>query len=202
MEDFKNATSDIDNTWLRNIFVIERQSSLPIYQQLVNAIVNAIEEQMIKKGDALPSINQVSSQFEISRSTVEKAFNQLRKMSYVGSAPGKGYFVMKTPEEKNPKVLILLNNQSNYNKFIYDSFVRSLTPETQVDCFVYNNNVRLFSRLKEKTQQDYTDFVIIPHVDEDFQNMFSRINNLSNNKLMMLKKFVNEISEETFPANK
>ena len=38
---------------------INHQSDIPKYQQLVNAINDAIAENLLEKGDALPSVNTI-----------------------------------------------------------------------------------------------------------------------------------------------
>jgi DNA-binding transcriptional regulator YhcF (GntR family) len=43
--------------------------------------------------DVLPSINELSFEFEISRDTAEKGYKYLKKIGIVGSIPGKGYFI-------------------------------------------------------------------------------------------------------------
>ena len=40
-------------------FSINHDSDIPKYQQLVNTINNAIAEQLLEKGDLLPSVNSI-----------------------------------------------------------------------------------------------------------------------------------------------
>ena len=53
-------------------------SATPKYQQLANSILNAIEKRKLQVDDVLPSINELSSEFEISRDTVEKGYKYLK----------------------------------------------------------------------------------------------------------------------------
>src|SRR5687768_17795963 len=68
-------------------------SATPKYQQLANSIVKAIEDGKLQLGDMLPSINELSFQFEICRDTAEKGYKYLKKQGIIGSVPGKGYFI-------------------------------------------------------------------------------------------------------------
>ena len=49
--------------------VLDFYSATPKYLQLANSIIKAIGEHKIKKDDILPSINELSFEFEISRDT-------------------------------------------------------------------------------------------------------------------------------------
>jgi DNA-binding transcriptional regulator YhcF (GntR family) len=83
---------------------IDYYSATPKYLQLANCIVKAITEGVLKENDVLPSINELSFEFEISRDTAEKGYKHLKKNGVLGSVPGKGYFVKKCgawPEIKN-----------------------------------------------------------------------------------------------------
>ena len=40
-------------------FSINHESDIPKYQQLVNSINNAIAENLLEKGDLLPSVNSI-----------------------------------------------------------------------------------------------------------------------------------------------
>jgi DNA-binding transcriptional regulator YhcF (GntR family) len=68
---------------------IDEFSSTPKYRQLANSIIEGIQKKVIKKGDILPSINEVSFQFYISRITVEKGYNYLKSIGIIDSATGK-----------------------------------------------------------------------------------------------------------------
>ena len=56
---------------------IDYYSSTPKYLQLANSIIKAIGDGRISKNDILPSINELSYNFEISRDTAEKAYKYL-----------------------------------------------------------------------------------------------------------------------------
>ena len=68
-------------------------SATPKYQQLANSIIKAIEDGKLQVDDVLPSINELSFEFEICRDTAEKGYKYLKKQGIIGSVPGKGYFI-------------------------------------------------------------------------------------------------------------
>jgi DNA-binding transcriptional regulator YhcF (GntR family) len=57
---------------------IHTESRTPKYMQVVNLILEDIERGKLKIGDRIPSINETSFDFLLSRDTVEKAYNELR----------------------------------------------------------------------------------------------------------------------------
>ena len=58
--------------------LIDYFSATPKYLQLANCITKAISEGVLKKNDVLPSINELSFEFEISRDTAEKGYKHLK----------------------------------------------------------------------------------------------------------------------------
>ena len=64
---------------------IDEFSSTPKYRQLAHSIIEAIQKNKLKKGDVLPSINEVSFHYYISRITVEKGYNYLKSIGIVDS---------------------------------------------------------------------------------------------------------------------
>ena len=53
-------------------------SVTPKYQQLANCITKAIEDGKLSVADVLPSINEMSFDFEICRDTAEKGYKHLK----------------------------------------------------------------------------------------------------------------------------
>lgn len=63
-------------------------------KQLADKISFDISMGVYKSGDSLPSINQLSHAYEVSRDTVFKAFLDLKERGIIDSTPGKGYYVV------------------------------------------------------------------------------------------------------------
>ena len=64
----------------------------PLYEQIYEYIKNEIREGRISSGERLPSTRMLSSHLEVSRSTVELAYEQLLSEGYIESKPCRGYF--------------------------------------------------------------------------------------------------------------
>lgn len=169
---------------------IDYYSSTPKYLQLANSIIKCIGDGKISKNDILPSINELSYNFEISRDTAEKAYKYLKKIGLLGSVPGKCYYVRSTELTHSPKVFLLFNKLSYHKKIIYDAIVASLGEMAAVDLYIYNNDFSLFKKLLQNKNDDYTHYVIIPHFVEGGEKAHEIINTIPKEKLILLDKLV------------
>lgn len=72
---------------------INQESLKPKYLQLAEAIVKGVATGRISGNSILPSLHECCTHLEISKKTVEKAYNALKERGIVGSYRGKGYYV-------------------------------------------------------------------------------------------------------------
>ncbi len=175
---------------------IDEYSVTPKYLQLSNSILKGIQMGAIGKGDVMPSINEISFEFDISRVTVEKGYNHLKSIGVLSSVPGKGYFIKNTDHTQHLKVFLLFNKLSPHKKIIYDSFVETLGSQAAIDFYIYNNDFVLFKRIIEQRKDEYTHFVIIPHFIEGEEKAYEVINTLPKDQLIVLDKIIPRISGE------
>ena len=173
----------------RHIF-IDYYSATPKYLQLANCIVKAITDGILKENDVLPSINELSFEFDISRDTAEKGYKHLKKTGVLGSVPGKGYFVKNTAPSQKLKIFLLFNKLSAHKKIIYDFFVASLGDLAAIDFYIYNNDFLFFKKLITQQKDNYTHYVIIPHFLEGGENAYEIINTIPKEKLILMDKLV------------
>ena len=174
--------------------VIDDYSATPKYQQLANAVIQAVKDGKIKEEEILPSINELSFEFEISRDTAEKGYKYLKKIGMLGSVPGKGYFIKSRKVDQQLKLFLLFNKLSPHKKIIYDSLMASLGELATIDFYVYNNDFALFKKLIQNRKEDYTHYIIIPHFVEGGENAFEIINSLDKNKLILLDKLLPQVT--------
>ena len=73
--------------------IISNSSSIPIYEQIKNAIINQIMNGELEEDEALPSIRSLASDIKISVMTIKKAYDELESEGYIVSIQGKGTFV-------------------------------------------------------------------------------------------------------------
>lgn len=74
---------------------IDRQSKIPIYLQLFTYIKSQIESGSLSVDDRLPPIRQLSSYLQVSKNTVETAYQQLLAEGYIHSRVRSGLYVLE-----------------------------------------------------------------------------------------------------------
>lgn len=72
---------------------LHTESKIPLYEQIYEYIKKDIQSRKILSGEKLPSTRALAKHLEISRSTVELAYEQLLSEGYVEAKPCKGYYV-------------------------------------------------------------------------------------------------------------
>ncbi|MCP1728366.1 GntR family transcriptional regulator [Natronospira proteinivora] len=65
----------------------------PIYRQLRDRVVDMILEGTLAEGDALPSVRNVATEYQINPLTVLKAYQALQDEELVDKRRGRGMFV-------------------------------------------------------------------------------------------------------------
>jgi DNA-binding transcriptional regulator YhcF (GntR family) len=179
---------------IQNIVRIDAYSITPKYLQLINSILAGIQSGEIKKNDLLPSINELSCALETARSTIERAYNELKRMGLVTSVAGKGFFIIQTRFNRPKNVLLLFNKLSIHKKMIYDAFAAALGNDGAIDFYIYNNDVELFRKILVEKAGYYERCVIIPHFDEDKELGYELINSLPKKKLILMDKLAKGIT--------
>ncbi|WP_367389863.1 GntR family transcriptional regulator [Lewinella sp. LCG006] len=165
--------------------------------QIVNAIANAIEDNLLVVGDKLPSVNRLLIEHDISRDTIVKAYDLLKENQIIESVPGKGYYVKSKQEGKRPRILLLFNKLSAHKKLIYDAFSETLGEAASIDFYIYNNDFNLFKKIiLDRLDKDYSHFVIISHFLEGGENAIDVIRQIPPGKLIILDKKIEGITGE------
>lgn len=102
---------------------IDKNSSISIYNQITSQIIDAIDKEILKPGDRLPTQRELSTGLNISRGTIQKAYEELENRGIIEILKGSGSFITKATETQigdRKEVAIklideLLDKLSNYN---------------------------------------------------------------------------------------
>ena len=73
--------------------IISNSSSVPIYEQIKNSIIEQIMNDELKEDEMIPSIRNLAQDIKISIMTIKKAYDELETEGYIISRQGKGTFV-------------------------------------------------------------------------------------------------------------
>lgn len=75
------------------MFLINPQSKLPLYEQLIEQLRRQIVLGTISPDAPLPSVRQLSVELGINPNTVQKAYREMEQEGLIVSVPGRGSFV-------------------------------------------------------------------------------------------------------------
>ena len=138
-------------------FAVNPQSNLLKFQQLIDAINEAISRNLLQIGDLLPSVNQLCKESSLSRDTVFKAYAELKNRGVIESVPNRGYFIAKAVT----KVFLFLDTFKAYKEVLYGSFLDSLPETIAVDLHFHHYNIDDFEKIIKESLGKYTKYIIM-----------------------------------------
>jgi DNA-binding transcriptional regulator YhcF (GntR family) len=154
---------------------IDDSLGIPKYRQIINSIYTAISLGELKLGDKIPSLNEICSEFELSRDTVMVAFNELKAKGIINSIPGKGYYINSTEINVDQKIFVLFDELNAFKEDLYTSFLNSLDNKSNVDIYFHHFNYHVFKNLIAESIGKYTSYVIMPATFDDTINIVSKL---------------------------
>lgn len=158
---------------------INHKSDTPKYQQIVNAINEAISKNLLQKGSALPSVNNICKSNQLSRDTVFKAYSILKDNKVIESVPNKGYYVAN----ETKKVLLVLDTFKAYKEVLYHSFINKLPKNIITDVQFHHYNINNFKTIINNSVGKYFKYVVMNFDNEEVHKTVSKIN--SDNLLLI-----------------
>ena len=110
--------------------IITNSSGIPIFEQIENAIKEAIFSNELKEGEMLPSVRSLANDLKISFLTVKRAYDELEKAGFIKTVQGKGSYVA-------PKNIELIKEEKlkeiqDYIEKIYSISKMANIPEEEV----------------------------------------------------------------------
>ena len=83
-------------------YELKKSPGVPLYEALYRAIRGDILSGKLAAGEKLPSKRALAENLEVSKITVETAYNQLLAEGYIVSQEKIGYFVEDIPHRQAP----------------------------------------------------------------------------------------------------
>ncbi len=77
----------------RALKLVLKPSHLPLFQQVAEAVIEAIQQGRLSPGAKLPGTRALATQLDVHRSTVVSAFKELEEQGWLRSSPASGTFV-------------------------------------------------------------------------------------------------------------
>ncbi len=176
---------------------IDENSKTPKFLQVVNHFISDIEHGVFKYGQKIPSINETSESYYLSRDTVEKAYNELKSRGIIKPVRGKGYYVTSLETNYVTKVLLLFNKLSTYKKNIYYSLIQSLGKKAKVDLQIYHYDFDFFCGILDNNLGDYDYYVVMPHFTTPYEKLPQILNQIPAEKLILLDKKIDGVKYQS-----
>jgi len=152
-------------------FSPDSTSSVPKFQQLIQAFQDAISQKKLKPGDVLPSVNQMCKECNLSRDTVFKAYAELKKRNVIESVPNKGYFVAG----EITRVFLFLDTFKAYKEVLYDSFRKSLPDHVTVDLHFHHYYIDVFKNQIRESAGKYSKYLIMNFDHEEVSECLKQL---------------------------
>jgi len=150
---------------------IDNNSNVLKFQQLVDAVIDAISQNQLKQGEMLPSVNQIMNETQLSRDTVFKAYAELKRRGIVESVPNRGYFVTR----KITKVFLFLDTFKAYKEVLYHSFLNHLPKGISVDLHFHHYNIGLFEKIITESIGKYSKYIVMNFDNRNVGKIISKI---------------------------
>jgi DNA-binding transcriptional regulator YhcF (GntR family) len=166
---------------------ISNESNYPKYLQIVQLITESIEHGKLKKGDKLPSINEIVASNAVAKETVTKAYAILRENGTIKAQHGKGFYVAKSTAPKSLNIFVLFDTFNAYKEILYTSLKDSFPAGTRFSIYFHHYNLDQFKSLIEDSIGNYNYYVVMPHFDADVSQIVSQV---PRDKLLLIDKDV------------
>ncbi|GGD27167.1 GntR family transcriptional regulator [Hyunsoonleella pacifica] len=147
-------------------------NDIPKYKKIFNAFKESIETNAFKPGDSIPSINEFSKDYNLSRDTVFKAYTLLKQKGFIKSTPNKGYYIA----DSKIKVLLLISTFKAYKEVLYHSFMQNLPSNVIVDFQFHHYNVKNFKSMLDTEEGEYYKYIIMGFDHPEVKRAISKIN--------------------------
>lgn len=159
----------------KRIIQIDPKSPLPKYKQIINSVLLGIERKTLKKGDKVPSINQICAEFNLSRDTVMLAFSELKTKKILQSQPGKGYYIFTTEIQPEENIFVLFDELNAFKEDLYNSLLANLKGRANVDIYFHHFNFRVFKNLISDAMGNFTTYIIMPATFDNSNLLISKL---------------------------
>jgi DNA-binding transcriptional regulator YhcF (GntR family) len=171
---------------LKRVISINEESAQPKYRQIIESVYRSIEHGYLKKGDRIPSINQICADFNLSRDTVMFAYSELKSKGVLRSQPGKGYYIASGGIHRDDeKVFILFDELNAFKEDLYNSLFDHLKGKASVELCFHHFNYKNFKNLLCDSIGNFTSYIIMPAT---FDNTGTFIAKLPRDRVFILDR--------------
>lgn len=147
-------------------FSIEKNSTVSIYQQLINQVTRKVQNGELPSGKKLPTVRELADQLGIARGTVKHAYEELERKRIITMTRGKGTFIREQArQESSAKVRAM----AAIERLLDEMESLSFSPQ----------EIQMFFNLKMRERMERDDNVCIIFIDCNPETLANIINQIS-----------------------
>lgn len=179
---------------------INKLSSTPLYAQLRDSLIKAINTGLLKDNDKLPTENEICMFFNISKTVVRQAYSDLLSLDKIERHKSKGTFVKQTYKERSftqeltnfANEMIRQGYQPStklifIEKIVWDERAYSVLNIPKGSECLHFKRLRLGSNTPIYVEETYVSLAQFPGLDEhDFsqESLFKTFDEVYNTKII------------------
>jgi len=169
---------------------IDQNSKTPLYKQIVNSIKKMVEQGVLKDGDPLPSMNELSDCLGVSMETVKKSYNFLKKTGILAGQQGKGVYIRIKDRTLPKRILLIFDKLSPYKLEVYRSFLSNLKIKAEVTILFHSQNIDHLAKIIDEEMDNYDYYLITSNFRKDVpvNKIVKVISRIPNDKLIVLDR--------------
>ena len=133
-------------------YELKKSPGVPLYEALYRCIRKDILSGVLSPGEKLPSKRALAQNLEVSKITVEAAYNQLLSEGYIRSQEKKGYFVEAVQRQAPPPTVEMPGEPLPKREYLLDLTANG------TEQFPFS----VWSRLQREVMLDYGERLLLP----------------------------------------
>ena len=134
----------------------------PKYKVVVRFVEDQIRSGALRMGDRIPSVNAFRIRYNLSRSSIFLAMEDLKARGIIEAEPAVGYYVSSTKINVQEKILLLFNEINAFKEDLYKSLLKAIGTNASVDIMFHHYDRRVFETLLREASGKYTSYVVMP----------------------------------------
>lgn len=160
-------------------------------KQITDYILNLVKTGALTHHSPVPSINQISREFNVANETVVKAYKRLKEKGILYSLKGKGFYIAKVDLSIEHSIFVLFDTFSAYKETLYNAMLKKFDKRASLDLYFHHYNFRIFESLIKESKGKYTEYIILSHLDSDVGPVLKL---LPKEKLFIIDGYINNIN--------
>ncbi|NTE00375.1 GntR family transcriptional regulator [Agrobacterium tumefaciens] len=180
------------DSFFLSIKELSKVRELSKHEQIVRGVLNAIDEKILGKDDALPSVNVMIRELGFARETISKAYKDLVERGIIYSTNRLGYFIAVEDTRQFLKVALVMFNFDIIQETLYHSFKNVLGRNVHLDIFFHHNNINTLKSIISNIGGKYGMYVVAPIPHPQIKDILRPI---PVSKFLMIDRFV-KLDEE------